>query len=88
MIKGQEEESEKPWMRLYLSQDQVNKEAKLGGSVEGEIYSDNQTSLDKSLRAERNASCGGRCFLEMWAETNQTIHNCRSYIQGLVLRRL
>lgn len=60
MTKGQEEESEKPWMWLYLSQDQVDEEAKLGGSVEGEIYLDNQTSLDKSLKTGRNASCGGR----------------------------
>lgn len=60
MTKGQEEESEKPWMRLNLSQDQVDEEAKRGGSVEGKIYLDNQTSLDKSLKAGRNASCGGR----------------------------
>lgn len=52
-------------MRLYLKQDQENEEAKLGGSVEGEIYLDNQTSRDKSFRQEEMHP------VETWAGTNQ-----------------
>lgn len=62
MTRGQEEESEKPWMWLYLSQDQVDEEAKLGGSAEGEIYLDNQPAQTKALRQEETHPVEGDDF--------------------------